>query len=234
MTRRLLAAGALVLALALPTAALAAAPAVTVGAVNLRAGPSTGYPVVTVVPAGTAILTHGCLADYGWCDVGIGPVRGWMSARWIVVSRAGATVVLTPAVATTIGIGVVTFGKIYWDSHYAAYPWYRRWATYAPGPMPGPVPGPLYGGRVTSHARAVECADGSCTATSAATGWRGGSTAQTRACADGSCTATRETTGPRGGTLDRTRTCNGPDRSCSVTRTGPRGGTMERSRAFRH
>jgi hypothetical protein len=61
-----------------------------------------------------------------------GPVRGWMSARWILVSRAGATVVLTPAVATTVGIGVVTFGKLYWDSHYAAYPWYRRWATYAP------------------------------------------------------------------------------------------------------
>ena len=146
MIRRLLAAGALVLALALPTATLAAAPAVTVGTVNLRAGPSTGYPVVTVVPAGTAIVTHGCLADYGWCDVGIGPVRGWMSARWILVSRAGATVVLTPAVATTVGIGVVTFGKLYWDSHYAAYPWYRRWATYAPAPIPGPVPGPVYGG----------------------------------------------------------------------------------------
>lgn len=226
MIRRLLAAGALVVALALPTPMLAATPAVTVGTVNLRAGPSTGYPVVTVVPAGTAIVTHGCLADYGWCDVGIGPVRGWMSARWIVVSQAGTTVVLTPAVATTVGIGVVTFGKVYWDSYYVGYPWYPRWAAYAPAPV--------YGGRVTSHSRSVECADGRCTGTRSTTGWRGGSTTQTRTCADGSCTATRETTGPWSGTVDRTRTCSGPDRSCSVTRTGPNGGTMERSRTFRH
>lgn len=228
MIRRLLAAGALVLSLALPSATLAATPAVTIGTVNLRAGPSTSYPVVTVVSAGTTIVTHGCLADYAWCDVGIGPVRGWMSARWILVSQAGSTVVLTPAVAPAVGIGVVTFGKVYWDSYYAGYPFYPRWAAYAPPPVP------VYGGRVTAHSRSVECADGRCTGTGSTTGWRGGSTTQTRTCADGSCTATRETTGPRGRTADRTRTCSGTDRSCSVTRTGPNGGTMERSRAFRY
>lgn len=226
MIRRLIAAAAL--SLALSSAAFAATPAITVGTVNLRAGPSTAYPVVTVVTTGTRIVTHGCLAGYTWCDVGVGPLRGWMSARWILVSQANTTVVLTPAVATAVGIGIVGYSRAYWDSYYVGYPWYRSWAVH------GPAPGPVYGGRVTSHSRDIDCADGTCTGSRSTTGWRGGSTSQTRTCTDGSCTATRETVGPYGGTAGRTRSCSRDDRSCSLSRTGPNGGTVQRSWGFRH
>ncbi|MCE1238071.1 MAG: SH3 domain-containing protein [Hyphomicrobiales bacterium] len=224
MNRRLLTAGAL--SLALTSAALGATPAVTVGTVNLRAGPSTAYPVVTVVPVGTRIVTHGCIAGYTWCDVGVGPARGWMAANWILISQADTTVVLTPAVATAVGIGVVTFGRAYWNSYYVGYPWYRSWAAYGPAPV--------YRGRVTSHSRDVECADGTCTGSRSTTGWRGGSTSQTRTCSGGSCTATRQTVGPAGGTASRTRSCSRGDASCSLTRTGPNGGSVQRSWSFRN
>ncbi|MCO5965067.1 hypothetical protein [Sinorhizobium meliloti] len=42
--------------------ATAATVAVATGNVNLRAGPSTGYPVVTVVPVGGRITNFGCVA----------------------------------------------------------------------------------------------------------------------------------------------------------------------------
>lgn len=56
------------------TVATAATVAVATGNVNLRAGPSTAYPVVTVVPAGSRIVTHGCVAGYSWCDIAYAPI----------------------------------------------------------------------------------------------------------------------------------------------------------------
>lgn len=205
----------------------AAADAVTVATVNLRAGPSTGYPVVSVVPGATRIVTHGCLVGYTWCDVEVGPWRGWIAARYIEIVRQGVPVVMTPAVAAGVGVAVVTYSRAYWDRYYVGQPWYGRWVAR---PLP-PAPADR-GARVTSHARSVDCADGSCTGTRSTTGVWGGSTAQTRTCADGSCTATRETAGPRGNTASRTRSCSRADASCSATRTGPRGGTAERSVRF--
>ena len=193
--------------------------------VNMRAGPSTSYPVVTVVPNGARVVTHGCVADYSWCDVAFAGHRGWVYARYVQVVYRGAAVVVTPAVATQAGIVVVSYGKVYWDTYYAAYPWYRRWNAYPAYVAP----------RVTSHSRTVDCVDGNCTATRSATGVYGGSTTHARNCADGECTATRNTVGPYGGTATRSRNCNVHDPAnpaCTVTRTGPNGGTASRTRVW--
>ncbi|MEH0071137.1 SH3 domain-containing protein [Pannonibacter sp. Pt2-lr] len=58
------------------TAASASTVAVSRANVNLRAGPATSYPVVTVVPQGASIVTHGCVNSYTWCDVAYGQLRG--------------------------------------------------------------------------------------------------------------------------------------------------------------
>ncbi|GAB4359301.1 MAG: hypothetical protein Kow0026_20820 [Oricola sp.] len=213
--------GLLFLGLAAGSASAGAA-AVATADVNMRAGPSTAYPVVAVIPHGARIVTHGCVADYSWCDVAFAGHRGWAYARYVQVIWRGAPVVVTPAVAAEAGVVVVTYNKAYWDTYYAGYPWYTRWAYYPPYVAP----------RVTSHSRTVDCADGSCTATRSTTGVYGGSTANTRTCADGECTATRSTVGPYGGTATRTRNCSRADVSCTVTRTGPRGGTASGTRAW--
>lgn len=221
MTRFLLlvASGLLFLGFAVNSAS-AATQAVATADVNLRAGPSTAYPVVTVVPHGARIVTYGCVADYRWCDVGFAGYRGWLSAGYMQVIYNGAPVIVTAPIATQAGIVVVGYGKAYWDTYYVGYPWHARWAAYPAYVAP----------RVTSHSRTVDCADGSCTATRNATGVYGGSASQTRTCADGSCTATRQTVGPAGATASRTRNCSPQDRNCTVTRTGPAGRVIHGTR----
>ncbi|MGO7395276.1 SH3 domain-containing protein [Rhizobium ruizarguesonis] len=153
---------AIAMVFAMVSMAAAATVAVATGNVNLRAGPSTGYPVVVVVPVGARIVTHGCLPGYTWCDIGFASYRGWVSARYVQVVYNGAPVVLSPAVATTVGVTVVAFNKAYWDSYYVSYPWYRSWSVYAAPPRA--VYGAYPRARVDSYGRSVECADGSCTA----------------------------------------------------------------------
>lgn len=206
--------------------ASAATVAVATGNVNLRAGPSTTYPVVTVVPAGARITTHGCISDYSWCDIAFGGTRGWVSATYIQVVYKGGPVVLTPAVAASVGVVIITYNRTYWDAHYPAYPWYGAWGRYYRRHAVAPPP------RIASHERSVTCADSSCTATRSTTGIYGGSTSQTRTCTGGVCTATRQTVGPNGNSASRVRTCSATDRSCSVTRTGPRGATATGTRFF--
>lgn len=219
----------ILVALAVLTAGVSTTSAATVSVatakVNLRAGPSTTYPVVTVVPQGARILTLGCAADYAWCDVAFGSYRGWVSASYLQVFYRGRPVGLTPALAPVVGLTVVEFSRVYWDTYYPAQPWYGAWATYY-RPYPLGVP------RLNARSREIACVDGACTGTRTATGIYGGSTIQTRSCAGGECSATRETTGRYGYTASRTRGCSAGDRSCSITRTGPFGGVATRTRVF--
>ncbi|MEQ1408263.1 SH3 domain-containing protein [Neorhizobium sp. Rsf11] len=209
---------ALAMLAGMSSVAAAATAAVATGNVNLRAGPSTAYPVVTVVPVGARITTYGCVAGYSWCDISLGVYRGWVSANYIQVVYRGAPVVLTPVVAPRIGIVVVGYNRAYWDRYYVRYPWYHTWRYHPPVAAP----------RVNSFDRSVNCANGACTATRSTTGIYGGSAAHTRTCSGGECAATREVVGPRGNTTSRVRNCSRPDQSCSVTRTGPRGNTRTR------
>lgn len=222
------AAFALTAALAGASSVTAATTAVAAVNVNLRAGPSATYPAVTIVPSGSAITTYGCTPGYGWCDIGFGPYRGWVAANYIQVVHRGASVMLTAPVAPAVGITVVAFNRVYWDTYYRAYPWYGRWAAY-----PAPVYRPYPAARVTSANRHVTCAGGTCVGTRGATGIYGGSTAQTRACSGGSCTSTRVTHGPNGGTAARTRSC-AAGQGCTTDRAaiGPGGGVYARSRSF--
>lgn len=197
MLKPLVRAAALTVALALggATVAEAATTAVATANVNLRAGPSTAYPAVIVVPAGAGIVTYGCVAGYSWCDISFGAYRGWVASSYIQIVHAGTAVVLAPAVATAAGIGVVAYNRAYWDTYYRAYPWHGRWAAYPPYGAP----------LVTDRNVSVNCAGGTCNGTRSATGYYGGTTAQTRSCTAGACTSTRTTTGPRGATGTRTR-----------------------------
>lgn len=218
------------LALAILTAVASTASAATVAVstadVNLRAGPSTSYPVVVVVPQGASIVTHGCVADYAWCDVAYAAYRGWVSASYVQVVHQGVPTVLTPSLATDVGITVAVYDRVYWDTYYLAQPWYGSWTSYYRPYTPVAAP------RVESHDRSATCVDGNCVGTRSATGIYGGSTSQTRNCANGDCSATRETTGRLDNSASRVRNCSANDRSCNMTRTGPRGGTATGTRTF--
>ena len=110
--------------------------------VNLRAGPSSDYPVVAILGAGVSITVQGCMSDYRWCDVSVGDNRGWLYAGNIVYPYQGASVPLL-TYGTAIGIGVIAFSVgHYWDDYYRARPWYpqrQHWIDRHP-PVPYHVP----------------------------------------------------------------------------------------------
>ncbi|MEM8625498.1 MAG: SH3 domain-containing protein [Pseudomonadota bacterium] len=186
--------------------AIATVTSFTTANVNLRAGPSTNYPVVHVIPASATITAYGCVADYAWCDISYREFRGWISAPYLKTVYNGAPVVITPAVATAIGVSVVTFNRAYWERYYVGYPWYGSWASY-----------PVYRAPV-AHTRTV-------------VGPRGGTATRSLGCVGPRCGAAGSVNGARGGTAVGARGC-GP-RGCGSAVVGPRGNARVRGGRFR-
>jgi uncharacterized protein YraI len=130
----------------LPVLASAQQIAMTAEQINLRAGPDSNYPIVSVLQPNSQVIVQGCLQDYSWCDVGFGPVRGWVYAGVLRYPYQNGYAIL-PQVAPMVGIGVIGFAfGDYWHSHYRGQPWYREqnvWVHSAPPPRyvrPGPAP----------------------------------------------------------------------------------------------
>lgn len=136
-------------------AALAFMPAVVTSTAHLRAGPSTFYPIVSVLGPGTPVQLFGCEPNFGWCDVQQGLNRGWVDAWLLQAAGPGGPVVVASS-APMLGLPIVTFtiGN-YWDTWYRGRPWYSNRAVYVnywnrfprgrppPRPRPRPRPPPM-------------------------------------------------------------------------------------------
>lgn len=129
--RQYLFSGLIALGATVSAGAALADPGFTTGNVNMRAGPSTAYPRVTVLPRGLEVEIHGCLQGYSWCDVSAGYERGWVSSRYLDVFYNERRVYV-PSRRRYDG-PVITFGTGYWDRYYRDRSWYRdrdRWSRY--------------------------------------------------------------------------------------------------------
>lgn len=110
----------------LPAAAQAAEGFSTAN-VNMRSGPSTRYPAVTVIPVGTPLEIHGCLADLPWCDVSFYDGRGWVAGRYVQAQYQQRRVYVEPDYYGSLGIPLVTFDVgNYWDRNYRNRDFYRQ------------------------------------------------------------------------------------------------------------
>ena len=189
---------------------------------NLRAGPATSYPVVTVVPQSASVQMYGCNANTSWCDVTYGQYRGWASANYLLISNGSQQVVVTPAIAATVGIATVAYSRAYWDSYYSTYPWYGRWNVYyAPPPANGGSGG------------AAGCIGHACGGTQVTTGSQGNSVRRSGGCVNGNCASRKTATTPSGQTATKTVTCRRGDPNCNVTGVGPRGNAVTRQRGWK-
>jgi len=114
---------------ALPAIA-AAENAKTTTDLNMRAGPSTGYPVVEVIPGGAPVTVHGCIADYDWCDTSWQDARGWVAGDYLRYFYRQSYVPVIDY-GPRLGLPIVAFSvDTYWDRYYRRRPWYRdrdRW-----------------------------------------------------------------------------------------------------------
>ena len=107
-------------------AAWAASDAVVSVDLNLRAGPDTDFPVVTMIPEDLRVDVHGCVNGYAWCDVDWDGNRGWVSADYLEYRYKERLVPIVDYGAET-NLPLVTFviGD-YWGSHYRHRSWYDR------------------------------------------------------------------------------------------------------------
>ena len=112
----LFAAFSLLLVIAAPAIA-AAANGFTTANVNLRAGPSTGYPVVTTVPANAPVQIFGCVKASSWCDTLWVGQRGWVSSAYLSAAWQSAPY-------------VVYDRNAYYNRYYVGRPWYPRRGVY--------------------------------------------------------------------------------------------------------
>jgi uncharacterized protein YraI len=62
------------------------------GYTNMRAGPSTRYPVIARVAPGSRVYVLGCVRDYSWCEGVVQGVQGWITARRLEFLYAGRRV----------------------------------------------------------------------------------------------------------------------------------------------
>jgi uncharacterized protein YraI len=116
-----------------------------VGSVHMRAGPSVSYPQVALLGPGTSVQVFGCEQGYGWCDVQVGPNRGWVAAQYLQAQGPGGPVIVANAgVMLALPIIAFSFGN-YWDTYYRGRPWYGRrsyyynyWNRYPHGRPPPP------------------------------------------------------------------------------------------------
>jgi uncharacterized protein YraI len=142
----------LALLLITATSGAFAVTATITGSVHLRAGPSVEYPSVVMMPAGSAVEVFGCEQGYSWCDVQLGPDRGWVAAAFLAAPSPGGPVVIAGGPAP-VGIPIVTFSfNTYWGDYYRGRPWYGRrdyyynyWNRYPhgrPPPLHRPPPRP--------------------------------------------------------------------------------------------
>ena len=122
-------AASLVATMAVPSLA-AAQDAIVTTDLNMRAGPSTSFPVVDVIPESAPVDIHGCLDGYSWCDVSSQGNRGWVSANFLSYAANGSYVPLYDY-TSVVDIPIITYSVgSYWDSYYRDRPWYGRRAIW--------------------------------------------------------------------------------------------------------
>ncbi len=125
-------------------AAVCAEPAVTTHDVNMRAGPDVSYPRVATLGRGVTVDVVGCVEGWQWCDVIVGPNRGFVAASYLsygypAYGYSNAPVVIAQG-GPTLGIPLIAFSiGTYWDSYYRGRPWWNdrnRWYAHRIAPAP--------------------------------------------------------------------------------------------------
>jgi len=130
MKFKVLAASILAAFIALPAIAEAAEGFATAN-VNMRSGPSTAYPAVTMIPVGVPLQINGCLNETPWCDVSFYGGRGWVAGRYIQATYQSRRIYVGPQYYRPLGIPTVVFNfDDYWGRYYRGRDFYRdrdRW-----------------------------------------------------------------------------------------------------------
>ena len=104
--------------------------AYTTTGVNMRTGPGTSYPVITVVPAGGEVFINYCNKSGTWCDLTFRGAPGWISAKYLRYGVRGPHYSRRlPYVAPYVGLPFIY-------RRYPIYPRYPHWRPRPPREIP--------------------------------------------------------------------------------------------------
>jgi uncharacterized protein YraI len=101
----------------------------------LRAGPAGNFPPIVGLLPGQPVEVYGCLPGYQWCDIAIGPDRGWFNGARLDFPYQGRR---EPVVGFGVqfGVPVVAFSfDDYWGRYYRDRSFYSErdhWAHFVP------------------------------------------------------------------------------------------------------
>ena len=109
----------------------------TSNAVNLRSGPGTSHPVLSVIPANVAVTVHSCNSDRSWCDVNFAGQRGYVAGNYLFDLPSSAKPVAPPAPSAA-----------YCDSLARDYATRNSRGKVAGGAAAGAIGGALIGGAI--------------------------------------------------------------------------------------
>ncbi len=106
----------------------------------LLAGPSTGYPPIADLYAGSPVEVYGCLDGWDWCDVSFQGYRGWFDGQMLGVPYEGQQVPIFDY-GYAIGLPIIGFDfNDYWRRYYYNRPFFGERGRYAHVAMPPPRP----------------------------------------------------------------------------------------------
>ena len=131
-------------------ATAAASPGIVTQNINMRAGPGIDYPLVAQLPQGTQAEIFGCLPGWGWCDVAVQDLRGWVAGPGLQLIYEEQP---EPLAGYGVAVGVPLIGfdvDGYWGRYYRGRTFYRDEGRYRgeefhrgpPGGFPGHDRGP--------------------------------------------------------------------------------------------
>ncbi|MGV8984728.1 MAG: SH3 domain-containing protein [Cypionkella sp.] len=121
----------LVLATSVAASAFESARGYASTGLNLRAGPGTGYPVVSTVRNGDAVNVYGCTQGYVWCDIGWGGNRGWAYGNYVQMNHANRRQPVV-SLGSILGIPIELFAiDSYWQQNYQQHSFYSSKHSYS-------------------------------------------------------------------------------------------------------
>lgn len=124
--RRILISTTMLLVMGASSAALAARGGSVTVDLNMRAGPSTRFPVVATIPDNSRVTIYGCARARNWCDVSWGRERGWVYASYLRTRYRERNVPIARH-WDDFDLPYITFSfNSYWDNHYRRRPWFSR------------------------------------------------------------------------------------------------------------
>ncbi len=112
--------------------------------VNLRAGPSTTYSIITTIPEGSLVRILGCTESYEWCGVDYRGTEGYSAGRYLTVTSGQYSDQIITGVGVGLALSIPLWHYNHWRPPHYRPPGHRPPGYRPPGNRPPVVRPPIH------------------------------------------------------------------------------------------